>query len=58
MEWLSRKPEELVPALPEGQGSWQAIGCGCLTLGWCLSQQGGAPVIPHIAGAQQGLIDR
>jgi hypothetical protein len=27
-----------------------------INTGWCLSQQGGAPVLPHRGGAQQGLM--
>jgi hypothetical protein len=56
VEQLSGKPVELGSALPEGRGSWQAGGCSCLMPGWCLSQQGGAPVIPHEAGARRGLV--
>jgi hypothetical protein len=58
VERLSRKPVELGPALQREQGSWQAGGCGCLTPGWWLSQQGRAPVIPHGAGARQVLMGR
>jgi hypothetical protein len=56
VERLSGKPAELWPALHKERGSWQVGGCGCLTPGWCLSQQGGAPVVPHGAGARQGLM--
>jgi hypothetical protein len=54
--WLSGKPLELGLAPPKGQGSWQTGGCICLVPGWCLSQQGWAPVVPHGAGARQVLI--
>jgi hypothetical protein len=53
---LSGKPVELGPAPHREQVSWQAGGCGCLTPGWCLSQQDRAPVVPHGAGARQGLM--
>jgi hypothetical protein len=56
MEWLSGKPVELGPALHRERDSWQAGGCSCLTPGWCLSQQGGAPVVPHRAGARRVLM--
>jgi hypothetical protein len=36
-------------------GAGSALGAGILA-GWCLSQRGGAPVVPHGAGAQQGLM--
>jgi hypothetical protein len=56
VEQLSGKPLELRSALHRGQGSWQAGGYGCLSPGWCLSQGSKAPVIPHGAGARQGLM--
>jgi hypothetical protein len=56
VERLSGKPVELGPAPHREWGPWQAGGCGCLTPGWCLSQQGGAPVVLHGAGARQGLM--
>jgi hypothetical protein len=56
VERLSGKPVELGSSLYREQGSWQAGGCGCLTPGWCLSQQDGAPVVPPGAGAGQGLM--
>jgi hypothetical protein len=43
-------------APPEGQGSWWAGGYSCLMPGRCLSQWGRAPVVPHRAGARQGLM--
>jgi hypothetical protein len=57
VERLSGKPVELGSALHREWDSWQAGGCSCLTPGWCLSQQGRAPVIPHGAGTRQGLMD-
>jgi hypothetical protein len=56
VEQLSGKPAELGPALPEGWGSWWTGGCSCLMPGSCLSQQGGAPVIPHGSAAQHDLM--
>jgi hypothetical protein len=58
VERLSGKPVKLGPAPHREWGSWQAGGCGYLTPGWCLSQQGRAPVFPHGAGARQGLMGR
>jgi hypothetical protein len=55
VEQLTGKPVELGLAPAEGRGSWRAGGCSCLTPGWRLSQQGKALLIPHGAGAQQGL---
>jgi hypothetical protein len=74
VERLSGKPVELGSAPPEGQGSWWAGGCGCLsprlvgrgsspsTRSWSPagpdgqgSLRGGDPVVPCVAGAQQGL---
>jgi hypothetical protein len=45
-------------AFRAGWGSWWAGGCGCLLPGWCLSRRGRAPVVPHGAGAQHGLMGR
>jgi hypothetical protein len=56
VERLSGKPVELAWALPKVWGSWQAGGRGYLTPGWCLSQHRSSPIIPHRAGAQQGLM--
>jgi hypothetical protein len=56
VEQLFGKPVELGPVPHREQDSWQAGGCGCLTPGWYLSHQGGAPVVPHIAEARQGLM--
>jgi hypothetical protein len=53
---LSEKPVQLGLALHREQGSWQAVRSSCLTPGWCLSQQGRAPVVSHRAGARQGLM--
>jgi hypothetical protein len=54
VEQLSGKPVELGLALTKGQSSCQASGCCCLTPCWCLSQWGGAPVVPE--GNLQGLM--
>jgi hypothetical protein len=56
VEQLSGNPIELGPSLHREWDSWKASGCGCLTPGWCLSQQGRAPVVPHGAGAEQDLM--
>jgi hypothetical protein len=56
VEQLSGKPLEPGLPLPEGWDYWPAGGCGCLAPVWCLSQRGGAPVIPHGARALQGLM--
>jgi hypothetical protein len=58
VEWLSGKTLELGLALPDKRGSWWAGGFSCLLPGWCVSQWGGAPVIPQGAAAHLGLMGR